>query len=100
MQPSPPRAALLKAIDRTTTHRKAEPSRLFGGRVAYYSGRVASAALPFFRTGTGDVNQRDRKSGRFRIVTVFLGVTGFIALTSVALPDVPREEAAKPYQIL
>ena len=39
----------------------------------------------------------DGKSGRCRIVTV---LTGFIALTGVALPDVPREEAAKPYQIV
>ena len=37
---------------------------------------------------------------RCRIVTVFLALTGFIALTGVALPDVPREEAAKPYQIV
>ena len=35
----------------------------------------------------------DGKSGRCRIVTV---LTGFIALTSVALAGVPREEAAKP----
>jgi len=46
------------------------------------------------------MGQRDSKSDRCRIVTVFLGLTGFIALTSVALPDVPREEAAKPYQIV
>jgi hypothetical protein len=27
-------------------------------------------------------------------------VTGLVALTSVAVPDVPREEATKPYQIV
>jgi mono/diheme cytochrome c family protein len=35
-----------------------------------------------------------------RIFAFFLGMAGFIALTSVALPDVPREEATKPYQII
>ena len=46
------------------------------------------------------MGQRDSKSDRCRIVTVFLGLTGLVALTSVALPDAPREEAAKPYQIV
>jgi len=46
------------------------------------------------------MGQRDSKSDRCRIVTAFLGLTGLVALTSVALPDAPREEAAKPYQIV
>ena len=54
----------------------------------------------FFRTGTVAWANVTASPDRCRIVTVLLGLTGFIALTSVALPDVPREEAAKPYQIV
>jgi mono/diheme cytochrome c family protein len=42
-------------------------------------------------------------SERFAAVRIFafpFGMAGFIALTSLALPDVPREQAAKPYQIV
>ena len=54
----------------------------------------------FFRTGTVAWANVTASPDRCRIVTVFLGVTGFIALTGVALSDVPRKEAAKPYQIV
>ena len=35
-----------------------------------------------------------------RIFAFFLGMAGFIALTSLALPAVQEEKTAKPYQIV
>jgi mono/diheme cytochrome c family protein len=48
------------------------------------------------------VGKRDSESesGRCRIVAVFSGVAAFVALMGIAVPALPDEDVARPYQII
>ncbi len=47
-----------------------------------------------------DKRDSESESGRCRIVAVFSGVAAFVALMGIAVPALPDEDVARPYQII